>query len=142
MTSDYLNLVFDEFVELHGDKFFGDDLAMRAGFAKLDRYKVMVIGHQKGKTLKERNACFFLAVHPEGYRKAMSKMKLAAKYNLPIICFIDTPGAYPGHPREECGQAQVIAQSMFEMSRLPTPIVCVVIGEGGSSAALGNWRRR
>ena len=137
MTSDYLNLVFDDFVELHGDKFFGDDRAMRAGFAKLDRYKVMVIGHQKGKTLKERNACFFGCAHPEGYRKAMSKMKLAAKYHLPIICLIDTPGAYPGIGAEERGQAQVIAQSMFEMSRLPTPIVCVVIGEGGSGGALG-----
>src|SRR6185295_7216351 len=131
MTTDYLELVFDEFVELHGDKFFGDDRAMRAGFAKLDQYKVMVIGHQKGKTLKERNACFFGCAHPEGYRKAMGKMKLAAKYGLPIICFIDTPGAYPGIGAEERGQSQVIAQSMFEMSRLPTPIICTVIGEGG-----------
>jgi len=137
MTTDYLDLIFDEFVELHGDKFFGDDRAMRAGFAKLDQYKVMVIGHQKGKTLKERNACFFGCAHPEGYRKAMSKMKLAAKYGLPIICFIDTPGAYPGIGAEERGQAQVIAQNMFEMSRLETPIVCVVIGEGGSGGALG-----
>ena len=137
MTTDYLDLVFDEFVELHGDKFFGDDRAMRAGFAKLDQYKVMVIGHQKGKTLKERNICFFGCAHPEGYRKAMAKMKLAAKYGLPIICFIDTPGAYPGIGAEERGQAQVIAQSMFEMSRLQTPIVCVVIGEGGSGGALG-----
>ena len=96
MTSDYLNLVFDEFVELHGDKFFGDDQAMRCGFAKLDRYKVMVVGHQKGKTLKERIACYSGCAHPEGYRKAMAKMKLAAKYGLPIVCLIDTPGAYPG----------------------------------------------
>ena len=137
MTTDYLNLVFDEFVELHGDKFFGDDRAMRAGFAKLDQYKVMVIGHQKGKTLKERNACFFGCAHPEGYRKALGKMKLAAKYGLPIICLIDTPGAYPGIGAEERGQAQVIAQNMFEMSRLETPIICVVIGEGGSGGALG-----
>jgi acetyl-CoA carboxylase carboxyl transferase subunit alpha len=137
MTTDYLELVFDEFVELHGDKFFGDDRAMRAGFAKLDQYKVMVIGHQKGKTLKERNACYFGCAHPEGYRKALAKMKLAAKYELPIICFIDTPGAYPGIGAEERGQAQVIAQNMFEMSRLATPIVCVVIGEGGSGGALG-----
>ena len=137
MTSDYLELVFDEFVELHGDKFFGDDRAMRAGFAKLDQYKVMVIGHQKGKTLKERKACFFGCAHPEGYRKALAKMKLAAKYGLPIVCLIDTPGAYPGVGAEERGQAQVIAQNMFEMSRLPTPIICVVIGEGGSGGALG-----
>ena len=137
MLTDYLNLVFDEFVELHGDKFFGDDRALRTGFAKLDRYKVLVVGHQKGKTLKERNECFFGCAHPEGYRKAMSKMKLAAKYKLPIICLIDTPGAYPGIGAEERGQAQVIAESMLEMSRLPTPIICVVIGEGGSGGALG-----
>ena len=137
MTTDYLELVFDEFVELHGDKFFGDDRAMRTGFAKLDRYKVMVIGHQKGKTTKERIACYYGCAHPEGYRKAMAKMKLAAKYQLPVICFIDTPGAYPGIGAEERGQAQVIAENMFEMSRLPTPIICVVIGEGGSGGALG-----
>lgn len=137
MTTDYLGLVFDEFVELHGDKTFGDDRAMRSGFAKLDQYKVMVIGHQKGKTTKERIACYHGCAHPEGYRKALSKMKLAAKYGMPVICFIDTPGAYPGIGAEERGQAQVIAQNMFEMSRLPTPIICVVIGEGGSGGALG-----
>lgn len=137
MTTDYLNLVFDEFVELHGDRFFGDDRAMRCGFAKLDQYKVMVVGHQKGKTTEERIACEFGCAHPEGYRKAMGKMKLAAKYGLPIICFIDTPGAYPGIGAEERGQAYVIAQNMLEMSRLATPIICIVIGEGGSGGALG-----
>ncbi len=137
MTTDYLELVFDEFVELHGDKFFGDDRAMRAGWAKLDGRKVMVIGHQKGKTLKERNACYFGCAHPEGYRKAMLKMQMAAKYGMPVITFIDTPGAYPGIGAEERGQAQVIAESMLKMSRLPTPIVCVVLGEGGSGGALG-----
>src|SRR5438874_1212078 len=137
MLTDYLNLLFDEFVELHGDKFFGDDRALRTGFAKLDRYKVLVVGHYKGKTLKERNECFFGCAHPEGYRKAMAKMRMAAKYHLPIICLIDTPGAYPGIGAEERGQAQVIAESMLEMSRLPTPIICVVIGEGGSGGALG-----
>ncbi len=137
MTSDYIDLVFDEFVELHGDKFFGDDRAMWCGFAKLDRYKVMVVGHQKGKTLKERIACSSGSAHPEGYRKALAKMKLAAKFGLPIICLIDTPGAYPGIGAEERGQAQVIAQNMFEMSRLATPIICTVIGEGGSGGALG-----
>ena len=136
-TRDYLQLVFDEFVELHGDKFFGDDRAMLTGFAKIDQYKVMVVGHQKGRTYKERAACNFGCAHPEGYRKAMSKMKLAEKYGLPIICFIDTPGAYPGVGAEERGQAQVIAESMFQMSQLKTPIICVVIGEGGSGGALG-----
>ena len=136
-TRDYLSLVFDEFVELHGDRKFGDDRAMLAGFAKLDDQKVMVIGHQKGRTVKERTACSFGCAHPEGYRKAMQKMNLAAKHNLPVICFIDTPGAYPGIGSEERGQAWVIAENMYEMSRLETPIICVVIGEGGSGGALG-----
>jgi acetyl-CoA carboxylase carboxyl transferase subunit alpha len=136
-TSDYLSLVFDEFVELHGDRAFGDDRAMLTGFAKLDQHKVMVIGHQKGKTLAERQACHFGCAHPEGYRKAMGKMRLAAKYGLPVICLIDTPGAYPGVGAEERGQAQVIAESMFLMASLPVPVVCVVIGEGGSGGALG-----
>lgn len=137
MTTDYLELVFDEFVELHGDKFFGDDRAIRTGWAKLDAYKVLVVGHQKGKTLKERSICNYGYAHPEGYRKAMAKMRLAAKFHMPVICLIDTGGAYPGIGAEERGQAQVIANSMFEMSRLPTPIICVVIGEGGSGGALG-----
>src|SRR6056297_777429 len=136
-TRDYLKLAFDEFVELHGDKHFGDDRAMLSGFAKLDRFKVMVLGHQKGRTFKERAACHFGCAHPEGYRKAMQKMRLAEKYKLPLICFIDTPGAYPGVGAEERGQAQVIAESMFKMSRLRTPVICVVIGEGGSGGALG-----
>ncbi|QEG02117.1 Acetyl-coenzyme A carboxylase carboxyl transferase subunit alpha [Stieleria maiorica] len=136
-TKDYLNLAFDDFVELHGDKHFGDDRAMLSGFAKLDRFKVMVIGHQKGRTFKERAACHFGCAHPEGYRKAMVKMRLAEKYKLPLICFIDTPGAYPGVGAEERGQAQVIAESMFKMSQLKTPIICIVIGEGGSGGALG-----
>ena len=136
-TSDYLALVFDEFVELHGDRHFSDDRAILAGFAKLDQHRVMVVGHQKGRTYKERTACFFGCAHPEGYRKALQKMKLAAKFSLPIICLIDTPGAYPGIGAEERGQAWVIAQNMFEMSRLPTPIICIVIGEGGSGGALG-----
>jgi len=137
MTSDYLELVFDEFIELHGDKCFGDDRAIRTGWAKLDAYKVMVVGHQRGKTVQERRECNCGCAHPEGYRKAISKMRLAAKFHLPVICLIDTSGAYPGVGAEERGQAQVIANSMFEMSRLPTPIICVVIGEGGSGGALG-----
>ncbi len=136
-TCDYLELVFDEFFELHGDKSFGDDRAMRTGWAKLDEQKVMVVGHQKGRNVKERLACNYGCAHPEGYRKAIEKMKLAAKFGLPVICFIDTPGAFPGVAAEERGQAQVIADAMFEMSLLPTPIVCVVIGEGGSGGALG-----
>lgn len=137
MTTDYLEMVFDEFVELHGDRFFGDDRAIRTGFAKLDTHKVMVVGHQKGRTLKERTVCNYGFAHPEGYRKAMAKMALAAKFHMPVICLIDTGGAYPGIGAEERGQAYVIAQSMFQMSRLPTPIICVVIGEGGSGGALG-----
>ncbi len=136
-TTDYLSLVFDEFVELHGDKLFGDDRAIRVGFASLDNTKVMVLGHQKGRTFKDRSENYFGCAHPEGYRKAMAKMRLAAKYGLPVICFIDTPGAYPGIGAEERGQAQVIAENMYEMSRLETPIICVVIGEGGSGGALG-----
>ena len=136
-TTDYLSLVFDEFVELHGDKLFGDDRAMRVGFASLDRTKVMVLGHQKGRTFQDRTENFFGCAHPEGYRKAMAKMRMAEKYNLPVICLIDTPGAYPGIGAEERGQAQVIAENMYEMSRLKTPIICIVIGEGGSGGALG-----
>lgn len=136
-TTDYLSLVFDEFVELHGDKLFGDDRAIRVGFASLDQVKVMVLGHQKGRTFEDRTENFFGCAHPEGYRKAMAKMRSAAKYGLPVICFIDTPGAYPGIGAEERGQAQVIAENMYEMSRLETPIICIVIGEGGSGGALG-----
>jgi acetyl-CoA carboxylase carboxyl transferase subunit alpha len=136
-TIDYLSLVFDEFVELHGDKLFGDDRAIRVGFASLDQTKVLVLGHQKGRTFKDRTENFFGCAHPEGYRKAMAKMRLAEKYKLPVITFIDTPGAYPGVGAEERGQAQVIAENMYEMSRLETPIICVVIGEGGSGGALG-----
>lgn len=136
-TLDYLELIFEDFVELHGDRAFGDDRAIISGFAKLGDYKVMLIGHQKGKHLKERNERFFGCAHPEGYRKALVKMKLAAKYHLPIICLIDTPGAYPGIGAEERGQAQMIATNLMEMSRLPTPIICTVIGEGGSGGALG-----
>lgn len=136
-TVDYIDLVFDEFVELHGDKTFGDDRAIRTGWAKLDEFKVMVVGHQKGRDSKERVLCNFGCAHPEGYRKAIAKMKMAAKFGIPIVCFVDTPGAYPGIASEERGVAQAIADAMFVASTLPTPIVCVVIGEGGSGGAIG-----
>ncbi len=136
-TLDYVDLILDEFVELHGDRAIGNDRAIRAGFARLGEFRMMLIGHQKGRNLKERSECFYGCAHPEGYRKALSKMRLAAKFRLPIVCLIDTPGAYPGIAAEERGQAQLIATSILEMSRLPTPIVCVIIGEGGSGGALG-----
>ena len=135
-TKDYLNLAFDEFIELHGDKFYGDDRAMLTGFAKLGRRKVMVVGHQKGRTFKERAACHFGCAHHEGYRKAMAKMKMAEKYKLPIIAFIDTPGAYPGIGAEERGQSEAIGKNLMVMAGLRVPIVSVVIGEGGSGGAL------
>jgi acetyl-CoA carboxylase carboxyl transferase subunit alpha len=136
-TMDYIELIFNDFVELHGDRAVGDDRAIRAGFARIGDFRVLLVGHQKGHNLKEQVECFYGCAHPEGYRKAMSKMKLAAKFQLPIVCLIDTKGAFPGIGAEERGQAQLIATSMLEMSRLPTPIVCIVIGEGGSGGALG-----
>lgn len=136
-TKDYLELVLDEFVELHGDRAFGDDRAILTGFGRIEGYKVMFIGQQKGRTLKERNECNYGCAHPEGYRKALLRMELAAKHQLPIVCLIDTPGAYPGIGAEERGQAYSIAVNLREMSQLPTPIICVVIGEGGSGGALG-----
>ncbi len=125
-TLDYIELLFDEFVELHGDRSFGDDRAIITGFAKLEDHKVMLIGQHKGRTLQERNACYYGCAHPEGYRKALEKMKMAAKYRLPIICLIDTPGAYPGIGAEERGQAYNIAVNLRDMSLLKTPIVCAV----------------
>ncbi len=136
-TADYVELVFDEFIELHGDKNYGDDRAIITGFAKLDGQKVMLVGQQKGRTLQERTECLYGCAHPEGYKKALEKMKMAAKYGLPIICLIDTPGAYPGIEAEERGQAYSIAVNLREMSQLKTPIICVVIGEGGSGGAIG-----
>jgi acetyl-CoA carboxylase carboxyl transferase subunit alpha len=136
-TLDYMELILDDFAELHGDRAIGDDRAIRTGFARLGDYRVMLVGQQKGHTTRERLDCFYGCAHPEGYRKALNRMRLAAKFGLPIICLIDTPGAYPGIGAEERGQAQLIAINLLEMSRLPTPIICVVIGEGGSGGALG-----
>jgi acetyl-CoA carboxylase carboxyl transferase subunit alpha len=136
-TRDYIELIFEQFLELHGDRAVGDDKAIVTGLAHLDEHKVMFVGHQKGKNLAERTACHFGCAHPEGYRKALLKMRLAAKFGLPIISFIDTPGAYPGITAEERGQAAVIAENLMAMSQIRSPIVCVVIGEGGSGGALG-----
>lgn len=134
---DYVNMIFEDYVELHGDRAIGDDRSLRSGLAKLDDLKVMVIGHHKGRNLAERQECFYGCAHPEGYRKALLRMKFAAKFNIPIICLIDTPGAYPGIGAEERGQAQLIANNLMEMARVPAPIICIVIGEGGSGGALG-----
>lgn len=137
LVTDYLKTVFRDFCELHGDRTFADDRALITGFARVGGHKVMVIGHNKGKDIKERMECNFGCAHPEGYRKALLKMKLAEKYGLPVVCLIDTQGAYPGLGSEERGIAQAIAVNLMEMSRLRTPIVSVVIGEGGSGGALG-----
>jgi acetyl-CoA carboxylase carboxyl transferase subunit alpha len=136
-TLDYIELICDEFVELHGDRAYGDDRALLTGLAKIDDFKVMLIGQHKGRNLQERIEHNYGMAHPEGYRKALLKMEFAAKYGLPIVCLIDTAGAYPGVGAEERGQAYQIALNLREMSRIATPIVCVVIGEGGSGGALG-----
>ncbi|MHB1560966.1 MAG: acetyl-CoA carboxylase carboxyltransferase subunit alpha [Isosphaeraceae bacterium] len=136
-SRDYIELLFEQFVELHGDRAVGDDQAIVTGLAHLDEQKIMFVGHQKGKDLVERRACNFGCAHPEGYRKAMAKMRLAEKFGLPIVAFIDTPGAYPGITAEERGQAAIIAENLMAMSRIRTPIIALVIGEGGSGGALG-----
>ncbi|MHC5028709.1 MAG: acetyl-CoA carboxylase carboxyltransferase subunit alpha [Planctomycetota bacterium] len=136
-TSDYIERFCRDFRELHGDRHFGDDPAIITGLGRIGAHKVMIIGHQKGKTTQEKIACHFGCAHPEGYRKALLKMKFAEKFGIPIVTLIDTPGAYPGLKAEERGQAEAIAVNLREMSRLKTPIVSVVIGEGGSGGALG-----
>ena len=134
---DYIELVLDEFVELHGDRAYRDDRSILTGLARIEDEKLLFVGQHKGRNLEERTEHNYGMAHPEGYRKAMSKMEMAARYGLPIVCFIDTPGAYPGIGAEERGQACLIATSLREMSQLRTPIICVVIGEGGSGGALG-----
>lgn len=136
-TLDYISLIMDEFIELHGDRTFYDDLAIVGGIASFNGKSVMVIGHQKGRDTKENLKRNFGMANPEGYRKALRLMKLGEKFSFPIITFIDTPGAYPGIGAEERGQAYVIANNLKEMSSLKVPIVVIVIGEGGSGGALG-----
>ncbi len=137
LFGDYFNLMIKDFHELHGDRCFGDDRAIVTGLGQIGREKVLVVGQNKGRTTKEKIACNFGCPNPEGYRKAIAKMKFAAQYGIPVVTFIDTPGAYPGIEAEERGQAQAIAVNLMEMSRLAVPIICIVIGEGGSGGALG-----
>ncbi|WP_141706306.1 acetyl-CoA carboxylase carboxyltransferase subunit alpha [Desulfuribacillus alkaliarsenatis] len=135
-TLDYISEIFDDFIELHGDRSFADDPAIVGGIAFLNGRPVTVIGHQKGKDTKENIARNFGMPHPEGYRKALRLMKQAEKFNRPIICFIDTPGAYPGKAAEERGQGEAIAKNLFEMAGFKVPIISIVTGEGGSGGAL------
>ena len=136
-TLDYINLMTTNFIELHGDRHYRDDKAIVGGFAQLDDYKVMIIGHQKGRDTKSNVYRNFGMANPEGYRKALRLMQLAEKFNKPVITMLDTPGAYPGLEAEERGQAEAIARNLFEMSRLRVPIIVVIIGEGASGGALG-----
>jgi len=135
-TLDYLGSIFTDFVELHGDRLFRDDLAIVGGWARLAGQTVMVIGHQKGRDTRENIRRNFGMPHPEGYRKALRLMKLAARFQAPVVTLIDTPGAYPGIGAEERGQSEALATNILEMAALPTPIVSCVIGEGGSGGAL------
>ncbi len=137
LLADYLNLMVKDFRELHGDRCFGDDRAIVTGLGQIGREKVLIVGQNKGRLLKEKVACNFGCPNPEGYRKALAKMKFAAKFSVPVVTLIDTPGAYPGVGAEERGQARAIAVNLFEMSRLPVPVICICIGEGGSGGALG-----
>jgi len=136
-TLDYVQMLCRDWCELHGDRRHGDDPAIVTGFGRIGSIKCLVVGHQKGRDTKERLACHFGCAHPEGYRKALLKMKLAEKFRLPIVTFVDTPGAYPGIGAEQRGQAESIAVNLREMSRLRVPVICIIIGEGGSGGALG-----
>ena len=137
LLSDYLDLMVKDFRELHGDRCFGDDRAIITGLGQIGRDRVFIIGQNKGRNTKEKVICNFGCPNPEGYRKALVKMKFAEKYGIPVVTLIDTPGAYPGIGAEERGQAQAIAANLLEMSRLKVPIICICIGEGGSGGALG-----
>ena len=134
---DYIYKITDEFIEIHGDRFSKDDKAMVGGFGKVDGKTIMFIGHQKGRNTKERQYRNFGMANPEGYRKALRLMKMAEKFNKPIVCLIDTPGAYPGIEAEERGQAEAIARNIKEMTTLKVPVICIIIGEGASGGALG-----
>lgn len=134
---DYLEVMVQDFLELHGDKCFGDDPAIMTGFGRIGPCRVLLVGHNKGRTLSQKHRCRYGCALPEGYRKALAKMKIAEKFGLPVVCLIDTPGAYPGMEAEERGQALAIAQNLREMSRLRVPLVGIVLGEGGSGGALG-----
>lgn len=136
-TLDYIEYMTTDFIELHGDRAFGDDPALVGGIAKLDGKPVVIFGQQKGRDTKQKLYRNFGMMHPEGYRKALRLMKLAAKFRRPVISLVDTPGAYPGIGAEERGQAEAIARNLLEMSRLPVPIIVVIIGEGASGGALG-----
>ncbi len=136
-TLDYIERMLTDFIELHGDRNYADDPAMVAGIGKLDDMPVAIVGHQKARETKEKLRRNFGMAHPEGYRKALRVMKLAAKYNRPIITLVDTPGAFPGIGAEERGQGEAIARNLFEMARLPVPILVIIIGEGASGGALG-----
>ncbi|KKB37603.1 acetyl-CoA carboxylase carboxyl transferase subunit alpha [Bacillus thermotolerans] len=135
-TLDYITYLFPDFMELHGDRLFGDDEAIVGGVAKYKGLPVTVIGHQRGRDTKENIRRTFGMPHPEGYRKALRLMKQAEKFHRPIICLIDTKGAYPGKAAEERGQSEAIARNLFEMAGLTVPVICIVIGEGGSGGAL------
>ena len=136
-TLDYIDMIMTDFIELHGDRYFADDLALITGLAKIGGKKVVVMGHQKGRDTKENLKRNFGCAHPEGYRKALRVMRLAEQFGLPMVILIDTPGAYPGIGAEERGQAQAIALNLREMISIAVPIIAVVIGEGGSGGALG-----
>lgn len=137
LTSDYVQFMVDDFVEIYGDRAFRDDPSILTGFGRIGGQRVCVIGHRKGKDTAEKLDCYFGCSHPEGYRKALLKMKLADKFGIPILTLINTPGAYPGIGAEERGQAFIIAKNLMDMARLKVPVICVVIGEGGSGGALG-----
>ncbi len=137
VLQEYIAMIFSDFIELHGDRHFSDDRALIGGFARLGKQSVMIIGHNRGKNIQENIERNFAQARPDGYRKALRLMKLAEKYNIPIISFIDTQGAYPGKDAEERGQAEAIARNLTEMAHISVPILCVVTGEGGSGGAIG-----